>query len=355
MLRNFLVVLLVCLIRLAPVQAATAATSSNGVWLSHSYVTTTTMVNKVPQVATLMTSNKVDYWFVNIGSLNSSGQLVNGVATCPKLKDLLNMIYSWEGSNGKQFKVFGWVSGNLDSALPNYIDVSQSTIRTAIVNECKKMVFPSTTGSYVVGALRQLDGIQIDLEPSGANDTQFNNLKMLMSSLRTGLGTGKLTSFCAHKYGTLNRFWWSSTYYHYMARYVDVLCAMTYNSNLTTAADYRTWMANQTKDILRAVSGKTWNNDAIHPAPPSTVKVLIGFPAFPASGSHSTTAETIVPAAQGTQDGLAALTAAGDNSGNYFSGASVYLHTDGSEGTGPNDYASEATDWANFHSVWLGL
>ena len=350
--------LLLCLVwHLSVSRANTATNAVNGVWLGHSFVTTTSVVNTVPPVASLMVNNHVDYWFVHIGTLNAGGRLPIGENA--KLKEFLGAVKSWEMSNGKTFKVFGWLSGTLDSTKANDLDLSAAgnsdSDRPAILDECKKLMFASATGSYVLGTTREFDGIQIDFEPSGAsapgNDTRFNNLKGLMSDLRSALGTGKLLSVAGHKFGTQNSSWWSPTSYRYMARYVDVLCGMTYDSGPTTATDYRNWMKAQTQDVLRAVSGKTWNNDASHLAPIG-VQVILGFPAFPANTWHLPAAKNTTAAAQGTCNGLSALTTAGDSSINYFCGAAIYLYTNG---TGSDGYSSESTDWVNFHQVWLGL
>lgn len=348
MFRVFRVVLLLLCAWAVPA----SATTTNGVWMSHNYVKYSSYVSDVPRVATFMRNNQVTYLFVNAGVLDTTGHITNSATELAQVKNFLNAIKTWETSNGYQFKVLAWISGDVDPAnTSTYVDISSATIRNAIVDEGKKFVLPSFTGSYVSGANRAFDGVQMDLEPSGANDTLFNNLKTLMDSLKTGVGSGKLTSYAAHKYGTTNQYWWSPTYYHYMARRVDLICGMCYNSTITTSSAYRTWMRDQTSNICRAVSGAYWNNDASHPAPTNGVKVVIGFPAFPASSSHIVTAETVSAAALGTLDGTALLTSNGDSSVNYFAGASIFLYTNG---TGSDGYSKESTDWVSWEHDWLG-
>ena len=72
----------------------------------------------------------------------------------------------------------------------------------------------------------------LDFEPSGADSTRFDNLKLMMDELHSAFTAypGKLTSYAAHKYGTANEWWWSPVFYYYMARRVDILAAMTYDS-----------------------------------------------------------------------------------------------------------------------------
>lgn len=63
-------------------------------------------------------------------------------------------------------------------------------------------------------------------------------------------------------------------------------------------------MSDQTASILRSVSGQFWNNDAGHPAPDNGVRVMLGFPAFPANAHHDSAAENIKYAAPGVDAGL---------------------------------------------------
>jgi hypothetical protein len=125
---------------------------------------------------------------------------------------------------------------------------------------------------------------------------------------------------------------------------------MTYDSGVKTEDEYKTWMAGQTKDILNAVSGATWKNDADHPAPKNGVKVFIGIPGFPPNNWHVPAAETVAAAAAGAKDGLDELKAGNSASLPYFAGAAVYLYTDGS---GKDNYSNEATDWKAFEEGWL--
>jgi hypothetical protein len=136
-----------------------------------------------------------------------------------------------------------------------------------------------------------------------------------------------------------------------MGQHVDLLAAMTYDSDRTTGPAYQDWMREQMLSILRAVSGQFWHQDAQHPAPSHGVKVMLGFPAFPAHAHHDVQAETIQYAAPGVEAGLQSLQRTGDPSQAYFQGAGVFLHTDG---TGRDHYANTATDWWWFGHDWLG-
>jgi hypothetical protein len=326
----------------------------NGVFLGHAYVKYQSFVDLVndPLAPYMKNDYKCKYWFVNVGLLNSSGVITNASTELAKVKEFLNAIKTYENANGYTFNVIAWINGDKTT-----VDVSSSTIRTAIVNECKKFVSTSTPGSYVSDANRVFDGISMDLEPCGNDDTYFNNYKTLMDNIKSAFNSGglgsKSTSVCAPKYGTGSIWYWSPVYYHYMARRVNFLVAMTYNSESASATEYQTWIGDQIYDILRAVSGKYWNNDATHPAPTNGVKVLIGFPGYPNNPPvHDVNYEQTRYAALGTLEGLTDLqNDPCDPSENYFKSGFVYLHTNGS---GTDGYASYTTDWWWWGRYWLG-
>ena len=327
----------------------------NAVWLGHGYVTSQSSVDRVPSLADDMKEDyHVLYWFVNVGKANSSGRLIGGTSGLSKAVAFLNDLNSWEVSHHYRFKVLAWINGILTATDADFIDVANAAKRQVIVNECKRLI--STTGpdSYIPGATRAFDGIQIDFEPSGLDSARFDNLKTLMDEIRSAFSAspGKLTSFAAPKYGTTSNWFWSPTFYYYMGRHVDLLAAMTYDSRLTTGIAYQDWIRNQTTDILRSVSGQFWNHDANHPVPRNGVKVIIGFPAFPPSAIHNLNAENIKYAALGVEAGLNTLQSNGDLSRSYFQSAGVFLHTDG---TGRDNYANKSTDWWWFGHYWLGV
>ncbi|KAF3926396.1 hypothetical protein AA313_de0204355 [Arthrobotrys entomopaga] len=323
--------------------------SSNGAWLSHAYATSDTPLKRLPDVLTFMRDNHVDYLFLNIGTVNENGIYPDGINRFPRVGKFLNVVDTWEKSEGKKFKLFAWMGGELRPEKENHIDLDNPTNRAGIVGEAKKLALTNVEGSYISDAKREFDGVQLDLEPAG-DPSPFKPMKSLMRELKAGL-EGKLTSWAAAQLGEGNRYLWTPVRYHYMARYTDLICAMTYDTSSKTAADYSAYMEKATVDILQAVSGERWKNDHDHPRPTNGVKVLIGFPAFPANGNvHRVDAENITAAAEGTLDAVGQMKS--DWSLELLIGASVYLYTDG---TGDDGYSSQATDWVEFREKWLGL
>jgi hypothetical protein len=321
--------------------------TQNAVFLSHNYVKYQSFVDRVPDLASRMQNTYlVTYWFTNAGTVDGTGTIVNAPIELASAVPYLDAISDYETANGASFSVLAWLNGSSST-----LDVTNASVRSTLVKECTKLASAGVDGSYIAGAYRAFDGIMIDIEPAGNNDTYFDALKTLMDEIKAAVGPGKLVAFTPPKYGTNGSVWsWSPTYYYYMARHVDFLCAMTYDSNPSSGEVYQAWMTSQATNILQAVSGEYWP-DGSHPAPANGVTVFIGLPAFPANDNHDPSYENIMFGAQGLDAGLTALINGGDASQTYFQGAAVYLQSDGS---GSDSYASWATDWWWFGRYWLG-
>jgi hypothetical protein len=331
--------------------ASTSPTNTNNAaWLGHAYVTTTSVIATVPKVCEFMRDHKVTYWFVNLGLHDKTGKFSKGEAAVPQVKAFLAAVDKWETANNHRFKILGWLNGSMDEASPRYIDLSQESVRREMLKESRQFIDPNIEGSYVGGAARMFDGIQYDLEPSGADEKRFTNLITFMRELRAAIGPDRLTSFTPHKWAETGRYQWSAEFFYRMAPEIDLLCAMTYDIGLKEESAYREWMAKQTTTILRAVSGQHWNNDAAHPAPQKAAKVFIGFPGFPENKWHDKSVETMSAAISGTKAGWKELVEAKDPSTRHLEGAAIYLYTDG---TGKDGYSSQA-QWATFRRDWLG-
>jgi len=332
------------------------AHQNNASYLGYTYVNTPSYVTaNIPAVANkLQFDYATNIIILNVGGLNSSGQINGGAANYTSLVLFLNTIASWEASNpGYKFQVFAWMSGDLASTDSNFIDVTNATVTANIAAESAKFTSTTSSGSYVAGANRTFDGVLIDFEPAGgtstAETTQFNDLKSMMDGITTAIGPGKLTAFASPQYSATssNRYFWSPTFYYYMALHVNYLVTLTYDTGLTTGAAYQSYMESQAQGVLQAVAGEYWSGGT-HPPPANGVKVLFGFPAYPNNPpNHYADAETTQYAGLGVEAGLTTL----DNTAlANFGAAAVYLTTNGNTTDG---YASWTGDWTNFYNYWL--
>ena len=332
-----------------PEGVATPFAAGSGVWIGHGYLTTSSLVNKVPDTANYLWDEGVRTWFVNVGRLDADGNLDRGAAAVPQMKTFLAAVARWEATSGHRLRLFGWLSGSSEVAGPRGLDLNQPVVRGDIAATALSLASAAAPSSLVSGSVRVFDGVQLDVEPSGGNPALLKLICATMDQVRAALPPDCLTSFCLHKLGDDNRYWSNAQAYYDMAQHTDVVCAMTYDSGLTDPAAFAPFMQAQTVGLLRAVSGETWKNDAAHPAPKAGTQLFVGFPAFPPNAHHNPAVENIAAAATGTRTGLAQLEIEKSAALSYFAGPAIYLYTDG---TGADHYAARDTDWLALDQNW---
>jgi len=109
--QRFILGLVVAMLSRLSVVGITAPASAqvrhadNIVWLGHAYVTTQSYIDKVPSLAQDMKEDyRVLYWFVNVGKVNSSGQIIGGAMGLSKAAAFLNELDRWEASHGYRLR-----------------------------------------------------------------------------------------------------------------------------------------------------------------------------------------------------------------------------------------------------------
>lgn len=302
---------------------------------------------------------KTPFLFPNGGLLTSTGLLDHA----PDAAGIFaHRVGVYEGVKGIEFTVMPYLSGyslqDTAHAANLRLDLSKAEVRANIVAECLRYVSNRVPGGYVRSLLkeplREFDGVVIDIEPAG-DPAFFASLKKLMEEIRFAFDAKGLTEkkigVAAPQYTakTPKPNWgWNASDYYYMARYVDYVIAMTYDSGLDKP-EYQSWMADQTTHILQAVSGAAWGFDKAHPQPIHHVKVFLGLPGFyTQTRAHDPKVENVAQGAPGILAGLAATHA---KSRQYFQGAAMYAH-DG--GAASSMYARYDQDWSWWLKDWLG-
>jgi len=243
------------------------------------------------------------------------------------------------------------------------VDLGDPTVQANIVADCGRFLSTTVPGSYVTGASRTFDGCALDIEPAG-DPTVYANIKAIVIALRHSPafnGNGKRIGIAAPQLQNPNTVWsWNSSDYYYMGEYVDYILAMTYDTRLTSASAYSSWIAEQTDSILVAVSGARWGYDANHPQEASGVHVLMGMPAYSTpSATHDPSAENVKSATAGVRSGASAIQSDPISAG-YLLGAFMFQH-DGGQSTftstsgtvEPSPFALYSADWAWWRADWL--
>jgi hypothetical protein len=301
---------------------------------------------------------KTPLLFPNGGLLTSSGMLDHPPSAAVLF---LDHVAAYESANEAVFTLMPYLNGYSpqDASHPanQRLDLDNPSVRANIVAECGRYVSAKVPGSYVQGSRRAFDGIILDIEPAG--DPSFlHSLKTLLTEIRASFDgmslKNKKIGFAApqHTDKVPKPNWgWNSSDYHYMARYVDYVVAMTYDSGLEKA-EYQSWIENQTAQILQAVSGAAWNFNDEHPRPTNGVKVLIGLPGFwTRTKAHDPDVENVAHGAPGVLAGLSHLHSTDRTSLGYFQGTAMFSH-DG--GAADSLYARYGKDWLWWLNHWLG-
>jgi hypothetical protein len=301
---------------------------------------------------------KVRLLFPNGGLLNSDGTLDHAPFSA---NIFLEHVNAYEHAKGTMFTLMPYLNAysfqDAAHAANLRVNLEDRAVRAHIVAECAKYVSTSVPGSHVRGSKRVFDGIVLDIEPGG--DPAFlASLKTLLAELRTsflrmGLANKKI-GFAAPQYTERvpkPNWGWDSSDYHSVARYIDYVIAMTYDSGLKDESKYQPWMKDQTTHILRAVSGATRDIDTAHPSPTNAVRVLIGLPGFQTvSKAHDPDVENVAHGAPGILEALALLRSQDRTTLNYFQGVTMYTHDGGSA---DSNFARYDKDWSEWKKYWL--
>ncbi|MFI8854408.1 hypothetical protein ACIGW3_29995 [Streptomyces sp. NPDC053499] len=190
----------------------------------------------------------------------------------------------------------------------------------------------------VVGSARQVlkagfDGVHFDLEPLRSDDGDYLRL---LERLRPAVrARGGLLSVAAHQIdplpglhhvsGTLagHGKWWSQEYFGKVARRVDQIALMSYDTALPAESLYGGYVAQQTALALEAA--------------PARVDVLMGLPFYHTDDvGHHASAETVAAAVRGVRLGLGR-----EAPGRRRFGVALYV-----------DFAATEQDWKDYRRGW---
>lgn len=182
------------------------------------------------------------------------------------------------------------------------------------------------------------DGVHLNAEPVWDGDENFTTL---LRDIRLTIGDDVPLSVAvppdwntgapgipAGPYTTTDAHW-SLEYKQQVAFLVDELAVMAYNSGLSLAADYQTWMAFQVTQYVSAVA----------PLREVQTRIVIGIPTYDAElPGHDPAAESIAAAIAGIRQGLEQ---SGENA-DLVTGVGIYA-----------DWSTDALEWATYRELWI--
>jgi hypothetical protein len=214
-------------------------------------------------------------------------------------------------------KVLAWIGIPLSNA-----DLSRPEIRRSITDFC--------------AGLSQFDGIHLDPEPIGNADP---GLLTLLDETRLTVGPTPILSLAARQIWPIfpEAPWpvnvlWSGGYYREIARRVDQIAVMTYDSSLPLPVLYRLWSRFQVIGISRALA------DGAGQKP---LELFFGVPTSEErTATHQPEAENMVSGLLGIVDGL------NDDEARpaVVTGVAIYP-----------EWETDDAEWRSYESLWLGM
>ncbi|CAM2897903.1 hypothetical protein ACH4LN_11150 [Streptomyces albus] len=200
-----------------------------------------------------------------------------------------------------------------------------------------RLADPAARKRIVASARRVLaagfDGVHLDLEPLPSDDGAYLRL---LDRLRPAVhARDGVLSVAAHQIDPLPGLhhvgetttgegkWWSQRYFGRVARRVDQIALMSYDTWLPLQSLYGGYVAHQTRLALQVA--------------PKDVDLLMGLPFFHTDDlGHHAGAETVAAAVRGVRLGLGR-----EDPGRRRFGVAAYV-----------DFAATARDWADYRSGW---
>ena len=320
------------LLLLTPVLAAQAALGLNSlgdpadgtrtrgrdaIWLGHAWIDGRRTDADVEALADRLRDTGIHDLYVHAGPLEHDGTLPESAYS--HAARFLAAVHR----EAPGLRVQAWLGDVLASEGPTGMRLERAATRAAVVRSTRQILAAGFQGAH------------FDLEPLHSGD---RNYLTLLDALRevTRAAHAQL-SVAAHQIDPLPGFhsfwgtttghpkWWSQKFFGEVARRVDQIAVMSYDTMQPLESTYSGYVAQQTSLALEVT-------------PPST-ELLMGLPFYHENRfGHWAHAETVAAAVRGVRLGLSRTDADRENFG-----VAAYV-----------DFAATETDWTSYQKGWVG-
>ncbi|MEV0980723.1 hypothetical protein [Streptomyces sp. NPDC049915] len=326
--RSALVVVLVLLLPVLAIQIAlrvnytgdpadgTRTRGRDALWLGHAWVDGRMKDADVTALARRLAGTGIRDLYVHAGPLEHDGTLP--ASAYPRARWLVAAVHR----ELPGVRVQAWLGDVLATEGPDGLRLERAATRAAIVGSTRA----------ILGA--GFDGAHFDLEPLHSGDRDY--LGLLDALHRETTARGALLSVAAHQIDPLPGLhsvigavsghpkWWSQEFFGQVARRVDQIAVMSYDTMQQWESAYGGYVAQQTSLALEVT-------------PPST-DLLMGLPFYHENRfGHRGAAETVPAGVRGVRLGLSRTDA---DRGNF--GVALYV-----------DFAATEDDWQAYRDGWL--
>ncbi|WP_253266398.1 hypothetical protein [Streptomyces sp. 6-11-2] len=290
----------------------------DAIWLGHAWVDGRKTDADVAALARRLRGTGIRDLYVHAGPLEHDGTLPK--SSYSKAGWLIPTVH--RALPG--VRVQAWLGDELATESPDGMRLERAATRVAVVTSTREILADG------------FDGAHFDLEPLHSGDRDY--LDLLDDLRAVTRAHGVPLSVAAHQidplpafhsvWGTLTNHpkWWSQAYFAQVARRVDQIALMSYDTMQPLPSLYGGYVAQQTSLALEAT--------------PPTTDLLMGLPFFHDNRfGHRASAETVPAAVRGVRLGLSRTDA-----GRERFGVALYV-----------DFAATEGDWTAYRDGWVRL
>ncbi|MGW1149517.1 hypothetical protein ACWD6I_31990 [Streptomyces sp. NPDC002454] len=284
-------------------------------WLGHAWVDGRKRDADVAALARRLAGTGIRDLYVHTGPLEHDGSLP--ADRYPRARWFLDAVH--RALPG--VRVQAWLGDVLATESPEGMRLELPRTRDRIVRSTRQVLDAG------------FDGVHYDLEPLHSGDRTY--LRLLERLREVTRSRGAPLSVAAHQIDPLPSLhsvgaalfdhpkWWSQSYFGEVARRVDQIAVMSYDTAMPLESLYGGYVAQQTALALEVT--------------PASTDLLMGLPFFWADDpGHRGSAETVAAAVRGTRLGLSRT----DRDRERF-GVALYV-----------DFAARDGDWAAYRAGW---
>ncbi|MEU0787657.1 hypothetical protein ABZ341_39720 [Streptomyces sp. NPDC006173] len=294
----------------------TRTRNRDALWLGHAWVDGRKSDADLDALAERLRGTGIRDLYVHAGPLEHDGSLP--ATAYPSAGRLIAGVH--ERLPG--IRVQAWLGDELATETPDGMRLRRAGTRDAVVRSAGRILDAG------------FDGVHFDLEPLHSGDAHYLALLDRLHALTRARHVP--LSVASHQIDPLPGLhsaagaltghpkWWSQAYFGQVARRVDQIAVMSYDTATPLQSLYGGYVAQQTALALEVT--------------PKSTDLLMGLPFFHEDKvGHSAYAETVAAAVRGTRLGLSRT----DRTREHF-GVALYV-----------DFAATETDWAAYREDWL--
>ncbi|MFE1922458.1 hypothetical protein ACFW91_07850 [Streptomyces asoensis] len=326
--RGVLVVVLLVLVPVLAVQAAlrvnylgdpadgTYTRGKDAIWLGHAWVDGRKTDADVRDLAARLEDTGIRDLYVHAGPLEHDGTLP------PSAYSGAGEFIAAVHREAPELRVQAWLGDVLATESPDGMRLERAGTRAAVVRSTREILDAGFQGAH------------FDLEPLHSGDGDY--LTLLDSLRAVTRARGAQLSVAAHQIDPLPGFhsfwgttaghpkWWSQRFFGQVARRVDQIAMMSYDTMQPLESTYGGYVAQQTSLALEVT--------------PDSTDLLMGLPFYHENRfGHWNHAETVEAAVRGVRLGLSRTDADRRNFG-----VAAYV-----------DFAATEQDWTSYERGWV--